>query len=64
MKVYAVVCNNEEEWFEASRHWIDSIHKTREGAELRMEEINERSHKHGDFYWDPIADIAEYELME
>ena len=32
MKVYVVLCANGGEWFEEYRQWIDSIHKTRDGA--------------------------------
>ena len=32
MKVYVVLCNNGGEWLEEYRQWIDSIHKTRDGA--------------------------------
>ena len=46
MKVYAVVCNNGEKWadvyFENYRHWTDSIHATRDGAERYIRERKER----------------------
>ena len=46
MKVYAVVCNNGEKWadvyFEDYRHWTDSIHATRDGAERYIRERKER----------------------
>ena len=42
MKVYAVVCNNGEEWPEDYRHWTDSIHATRNGAERYIREHKER----------------------
>ena len=42
MKVYAVVCNNGEEWPEDYSHWTDSIHATRDGAERHIREHKER----------------------
>ena len=42
MKVYAVICNNGEEWAEDYRHWTDSIHATRDGAERHIREHKER----------------------
>lgn len=42
MKVYAVVCNNGAEWPEDYRHWTDSIHATRDGAERYIREHKER----------------------
>lgn len=42
MKVYAVICNNGAEWAEDYRHWTDSIHATRDGAERHIREHKER----------------------
>lgn len=42
MKVYVVHCNNGAEWPEDYRHWTDSIHVTRDGAERYIREHKER----------------------
>ena len=65
MKVYAVLCNNEEIWPEDYREWIDSIHETRDGAERRIEELNKLYGEQTDSDWNCNTDyIVEYELME
>lgn len=57
MKVYVVVCNNGEEWPEDYRHWTDSIHATRDGAERYIREHKERY----EYIENRINELAELE---
>lgn len=42
MKVYAVICSNMGEWLEERRDWVNSIHKTRDGAVSHIIKHKER----------------------